>query len=120
MVNANQPKPPFRPAQVTDHWLPYTNTLNQADREAVLRDVLAQPNIRRVYLDVVAAGGVTFQGSNAVKPLGNLNPPQDVLKQFDQLRRETGRTNVEAVAWVESWGYTKKDSSAFGGRCVTG
>ena len=84
-------------------WIPSTDTLSGSpNRQAAIERILANPNIKKLYVDVLATRGPTVDlAENPDNILGDF----DALYGIDHLRKEAERNDIEIVPWLEGTAY---------------
>ena len=112
---APPPQPGWPPQDIGSYWLSYTGTFankSPSERRQIFRDIINNPSIKKVYMNVLSAFGVTFAPSttpdiNMIKGLQG----QDVFKEFkEELDKYNSskplnqQRKIDVVGWFEATG----------------
>lgn len=127
------------PQDMGSYWFPYTASLRKTsdERKAMFRKILETPSIKKVYLNVLSAFGVTFKPSdqvnagegpwgsgiysmqsdlvNMISSLGG----NDIFTEFKEERDKYNKANpnnpspIEVVGWFEGTGMARLGSTLY-------
>ncbi|MEG4393019.1 S8 family serine peptidase, partial [Microcoleus sp. BROC3] len=115
------PPASWPPKDIGSYWLSYTGTLNTTpqQRRQIFRDIINNPSIKKVYMNVLSTQGTTFRYGDG---LGNMIPGlagQDVFAEFkDELDKYNKANpnkpnNIEVIGWFEGSGLAAPSSPMY-------
>jgi Glycosyl hydrolase-like 10 len=113
----------FMAGKLTGYWVTYSGdlkgkTIDQI--QEVFSSILQRPYIKKVYIDVLAAAGRTYNSSSSsiLNNFANVLPidpatrnPIDIFTIFNNVRASLSRYDVQMVAWIEASSYTFSTST---------
>jgi uncharacterized lipoprotein YddW (UPF0748 family) len=115
-LSAGSGAPPpekWPPQDIGSYWLSYTGTLNTKpqQRRQIFQEIINNPSIQKVYINVLSAFGVTFSPTRVdVNMIRGLNQ-QDVFKEFKEeldkynsSRPRNQQRKIDVVGWFEGTG----------------
>ncbi|MCC3408295.1 MAG: hypothetical protein JGK17_22425 [Microcoleus sp. PH2017_10_PVI_O_A] len=118
---ATPPQSGWPPKDIGSYWLSYTGTLNTTPekRRQIFRDIINNPSIKKVYMNVLSTQGTTFRYGDG---LGNMIPGlsgQDVFAEFkDELDKYNKANpnkprNIDVIGWFEGTGLAAPSSPMY-------
>jgi len=122
--DASNPAPPpasWPPKDIGSYWLSYTGTLKTTpeQRRQIFRDIINNPSIKKVYMNVLSTQGTTFMYKDS--PAGMIPGlySQDVFAEFkDELDKynrahPNNRRNIDVIGWFEGTGLAAASSPMY-------
>jgi Uncharacterized protein conserved in bacteria len=131
------------PQDMGSYWFSYNGSLKKtaAERRAMFKNILENPSIKKVYLNVLSAFGVTFKPSDQIKPkasdsdidngIEQIEKPSDIVNMisslqgndiFTEFKQELQKYNnahpnnpsqIQVVGWFEGTGIARSGSTLF-------
>jgi hypothetical protein len=132
------------PQDMGSYWFSYNGSLKKTsqERRAMFRDIIGNPSIKKVYLNVLSAFGVTFKPTDQIKPLPSITDmyygvelideePSDIVNMifslqgndiFTEFKQELKKYNnahpnnpspIQVVGWFEGTGIARSGSTLF-------
>ena len=109
------------PQDIGSYWLSYTGTLNTTpqQRRQIFRDIINNPSIKKVYMNVLSTQGTTFRYKDSIENMIRGLSGQDVFAEFkDELDKyhrahPNKPRDIEVIGWFEGSGLAAPSSPMY-------
>ena len=103
------------PQDIGSYWLSYTGTLNTTSqqRRQIFRDIINNPSIQKVYMNVLSTQGTTFRyGTSMITDGDVFTEFKEELDQYNRAHPNNRRT-INVIGWFEGTGLAAPTSPMY-------